>query len=48
MAKFPDETLGFFENNKLDKITHNKAIQKSIDSFRVSDKNKIILRELKR
>lgn len=48
MAKFPEETKKFFQKNKLDKITHNKAIQKSIESFRVSDEDKEILRWVKR
>ncbi len=48
MAKFPNETKIFFQNNKLDKVTHNKAIQKSIESFRVSDEDKEFLRGLKR
>ena len=46
MAKFPEETKAFFKNNKLDKATHNKAIQKSIESFRVSKEDKEIIRGL--
>ncbi len=48
MAKFPEETLEFFENNSLDSATHNKAIQKSRESLRVSSKHKILLNTLKR
>lgn len=48
MAKFPDETIIFFETNTLDKKTHNKAIQKSRDSYRVSKEHKAIINELKR
>ncbi len=48
MAKYPDKTLVFFRSNSLDKKTHNKAIQKSIESFRVSKENKIIMKKLKR
>jgi len=48
MAKFPDETIIFFEKNSLDKKTHNKAIQKSRESFRVSKTNKDIINKLKK
>ncbi len=48
MAKFPEDTKKFFLNNTLDDITHNKAIQKSIESFRVSKEDKDFLRTLKR
>jgi 3-methyladenine DNA glycosylase AlkD len=48
MAKFPDETIEFFKNNTLDKKTHNKAIQKSRESFRVSKEDKALINKLKR
>ncbi|MCP4579495.1 MAG: DNA alkylation repair protein [Deltaproteobacteria bacterium] len=48
MAKFPEETIVFFRNNTLDNRTHNKAIQKSRESFRVSKEHKAIINELKR
>ncbi len=48
MAKFPEKTIEFFKNNKLDKKTHNKAIQKSRESFRVSKENKELLKTLKK
>ncbi len=48
MAKFPNETIEFFKSNRLDNKTHNKAIQKSCESFRVSKKDKTIIRGLKR
>lgn len=48
MAKYPKETILFFENNKLDDITHNKAIQKSCESNRVSKKDKETIKKLKR
>ncbi len=46
--KYPKETLKYLNNNKLDKFTFNKTIQKIIESTRVSivDKNK--LRKMKR
>ena len=36
------------ENNTLDDWTYNKAIQKMIDSYRVSDVDKVMLRQMKR
>lgn len=48
MAKFPEETILFFESNPLDNKTHNKAIQKSRESYRVSKEHKAIINELKR
>ncbi len=48
MAKYPDETIQFFENNHLDIITHNRAIQKSRESRRVSAEHKALLNSLKR
>ena len=48
MAKFPVETIRFFEENTLDKRTHNKAIQKSRESYRVSKEHKDLMKNLKR
>lgn len=48
MAKHPEETTLFLRNNTLDKRTHNKAIQKSRESYRVSKENKTIINQLKR
>lgn len=48
MAKFPDETIAFFIDNNLSNKIHNKAIQKSCESNRVSKAHKAILKELKR
>ena len=46
--KFPEKTLEFFKNNKLDKFTYNKSIQKIIESNRVSKDEKDFLRTIKR
>ncbi|MBR6689987.1 MAG: DNA alkylation repair protein [Bacilli bacterium] len=46
--KFKGRTLTFLKKNKLDTWTHNKAIQKIIESYRVSDDDKKMLRSLKR
>ena len=46
--KQPALTLPFLKNNQLDSWTHNKAIQKIIESYRVTKENKDFLRPLKR
>jgi len=46
--KFPDETKEFLKNDCLSYFTHNKSIQKTIESYRVSDSDKIFIRGLKR
>lgn len=48
-AKYPDKTMGYLiSGNSLDKFTYNKALQKMIESYRVSDEDKIQLRKMKR
>ncbi len=47
--KYFDMTYNFLkEESKLDAWTHNKGIQKSIESFRLTKEQKEMLRELKR
>lgn len=46
--KYPKETLKFIRNNNLNKFTHNKAISKIHDSYRVSKEDKEYLNELRR
>ena len=46
--KYPTKTKEFLNNNKLDDWTHNKAIQKIIESKRISKLDKIQLKKLKR
>ena len=48
LAKQYDETIKYFENKKLDAWTHNKAIQKALESYRVSNEHKDYLKGLKR
>ena len=45
--KYPKETLKFIKQNNLNKFTHNKAINKIHDSFRVSKEDKEYLNRLK-
>ena len=47
LAKNYDECIGFIEDHKLDDWVHKKAIQKAIESFRVSDEHKEYLRSLR-
>ena len=47
LAKKYDETISYFEEHKLSDWIHRKAIQKAIESFRVSDSHKEYLRKIK-
>jgi len=47
LAKQYDAALPYIQNQRLEKWTHNKAIQKAIESFRISDEAKSYLRTLK-
>ena len=47
-AKYPAATKVLLDKHMLDPWTHNKSIQKMIESYRVSEADKIMLRELKR
>lgn len=47
LAKRCDETLPYFETRRLDEWTHRKAIQKALESFRVSDERKAYLKTLR-
>lgn len=47
LAKQYDSILPYIEKKKLDKWTHNKAIQKSVESYRITDEQKTYLKTLK-
>jgi len=47
LAKQHDAAMPFLEERRLDKWTHNKAIQKAIESYRISEETKAYLRTLK-
>ena len=47
LAKRYDETIMYFEKHILDAWCHNKAIQKALESFRVSEEHKEYLKTLK-
>lgn len=46
--KFPKETMNVLKHSKLDDFTYNKALQKIIESYRVSKEEKIIIRNMKK
>ncbi len=47
LAKQYDSAVTFIEEKKLDKWTHNKAIQKSLESYRITPEQKKYLKSLK-
>lgn len=47
LAKQYDAALPFIEQRKLERWTHNKAIQKSVESYRITDEQKEYLKTLK-
>jgi len=47
LAKQHEAVLPFIEKKRLDKWTHNKAIQKSVESRRITDEQKEYLKSLK-
>lgn len=47
LAKNYNEILPYIENKRLEKQTHNKAIQKAVESYRITDEQKSYLRTLK-
>ena len=48
LAKQYDAVLPFIEQQRLDLWTHNKAIQKSVESYRITPEQKEYLKSLKR
>ena len=46
--KYRDKTMEYMKNNKIDNFTHNKAIQKIRESYRVNIEDKEYLNRLKR
>ena len=47
LAKQYDKTLPYIEEKVLDKWTHNKTIQKAVESFRITKEQKAYLKTLK-
>jgi 3-methyladenine DNA glycosylase AlkD len=48
LAKQYERTLPFIEEQKLDKWTHNKSIQKAVESYRITPEQKEYLKTLRR
>lgn len=48
LVKYYEKTVEFLENCNLDNFTYNKAIQKAIESYRITNKQKEDLRKMKR
>lgn len=48
-VKYEEKTMEFLKskNNKLDKFTYNKSLQKIIESYRVSNETKNVIRQMK-
>lgn len=47
-VKLPDITMEYLMNNKLDKFTYNKTLQKIIESLKVDPETKELMRSMKR
>ena len=47
LAKQYESIFPFIEEKRLSPWTHNKAIQKSVESYRITDEQKTYLRRLK-
>ena len=47
LAKQYEDTLPFIEKKRLPVWTHNKTIQKAIESYRITDEKKSYLKKLK-
>jgi hypothetical protein len=47
LAKQYDTVLPFIEKKQLDSQTHNRAIQKAVESYRITPEQKVYLKTLK-
>ena len=45
---YPEKTMEYLKRAKLDDFTYNKAIQKTIESYRVDEAMKVKLRSMRR
>ena len=48
LAKQWDASLPYIQEQRLEKWVHNKTIQKAIESRRITDEQKSLLRSMKR
>ena len=47
LAKQYDQVIPYIENRRLGDWTHNKTIQKAVESFRITPEQKVYLKSLK-
>jgi len=47
LAKQYETAVPYIQEQRLEKWTHNKAIQKAVESYRIGDEAKAYLRTLK-
>jgi len=47
-VKLPEQTMAYLQHNTLDDFTYNKALQKIVESNRVTPDNKSVIRSMKR
>jgi 3-methyladenine DNA glycosylase AlkD len=47
-VKYPGETMAYLKNCGLDDFTFNKSLQKILESFRVDQESKAVIRSMKR
>lgn len=47
-VKFEEKTMAFLKMNGLDDFTYNKALQKIVESYRVADDRKVLIRSMRR
>ena len=48
LIKYYDETLEYLKNTDIDIFIYNKALQKAIESYRINNEQKILLRSMKK
>ncbi len=48
LINFYDKTLVYLKEANLDKFTYNKTLQKAIESYRITEEQKLVLRKMKR
>ncbi len=46
-AKYPEKTMQILKNGRLDAFTYRKSIQKMLESYRVSEEDKFMLRQMR-
>ena len=47
LAKQWESAVFYIENHQLDQWTHNKSIEKAVESYRITDEQKTYLKTLK-